>query len=166
MSVADGTRRLAVADGLGDPIQSSSGRALGRLPGDAKPGAGHGARSQHSGSSEIRRTLAAFFKALQEQDVERWSNMVTDDFIAFDVGNVFRGRKLFSAAGAALAAGRIHSWRVTRLKVHSCEKWAHATYLNRGAPNAAWLESALLQRDQNGWRLKFLHSTRIDCAAA
>jgi ketosteroid isomerase-like protein len=122
-----------------------------------------------SGASEVRQALAAFFRAMQGKDAARWNELVTDDFVAFDGGAVFHGDELFLMVQTALAAGRIHSWRLTRMSVRRHGGWALATYVNRAMPasaaNIRWLESALLEQDESGWRLKFFHSSEMRYAS-
>ena len=65
-------------------------------------------------------------------------------------------------------AGVVYVWRVTEPEVHIDGHTAWITYVNLGSitddsgpKDMAWLESAVLRREKDAWRIRFLHSTRV-----
>ena len=94
--------------------------------------------------------------------------VTTPDFYAFDAGGRFTGDALMDLIKAAHAAGKVYVWTVNEPEVHISGDIAWVTYVNRGSIKDAsgikdvnWLESAVLQKEQGTWRIRFFHSTRV-----
>jgi hypothetical protein len=66
----------------------------------------------------------------------------------------------------AHAAGKVYAWTVNEPKVHTDGSMAWVTYTKGSIKDAAeiknvsWLESVVLRKEQDNWRVQFLHSTR------
>jgi ketosteroid isomerase-like protein len=61
----------------------------------------------------------------------------------------------------------VYVWTVNEPDVHISGDFAWIAYVNRGSikdasgtENVTWLESAVLQKEKDAWRIRFLHSTR------
>jgi len=85
------------------------------------------------------------------------------------------GRELLDLMSKYYAEGRRYRWSVTEAQVEVEGNLGAIAYVNQGsiadAPGAnpipmSWLETVLLRRDQSGWRVAFLHSTRTKAASA
>lgn len=112
-------------------------------------------------------TLRAMYAAAAADDVERLKEIFTDDFYAFDLGKRFDGMALAELIKSAHAAGASFVWTVNEPETHVIGDWAWITYVNHGSVTNAsgvtpvtWLESAVLLRDGDRWRIRFFHSTR------
>ena len=115
-------------------------------------------------------TIERAFAVLGSPDQPRREDVFCEDFHAFENGVSMTGAELFELMRAAHAQGRRYRWSVESPRVEAEGKLALVRYVNRGAiterPGAdpmpmAWLESVLLRRRASGWRIAFLHSTRM-----
>lgn len=113
-------------------------------------------------------TVRQMFVALGNDDTDLFNSVTTKDFYAFDAGKRFTGEELVQHVKNAHASGKVYVWEVTDHEVHSDEKIALVTYVNRGSIKDAtslramnWLESAVLRKENGTWRIHFFHSTRI-----
>jgi hypothetical protein len=79
------------------------------------------------------------------------------------------GRELLDLMSKYHAEGKRYRWSITESQVEVQGDLGVIVYLNQGsiadAPGSvptpmSWLETALMRRDQSGWRMAFLHSTR------
>jgi ketosteroid isomerase-like protein len=84
------------------------------------------------------------------------------------VGNRFTGEALLQLVKNAHASGKVYVWEVTDPEVHIDGNSALITYVNRGSIKDAtgvkemsWLESAVLRKNGDAWRIHFFHSTRV-----
>lgn len=108
------------------------------------------------------------FVALANDDARLFGSVTSADFYAFDVGKRFDGDGLLELVKKAHASGRVYVWEVTDHEVHVDGNTAWVTYVNRGSIQDAagmksmrWLESAILRKQGDVWRIHFFHSTRV-----
>jgi ketosteroid isomerase-like protein len=118
--------------------------------------------------SEVVDALRAFFNALDAGNNTQFMSIVTPHFYSFEGGTRFSGQEIFSFIRAQLAAGRSYRWSVTEADVHVQGNNAWIAYLNKGSITDSsgtidqkWLESAFLEKQADGWKIVFLHSTRV-----
>lgn len=118
--------------------------------------------------SRVVDAVEAFFAAAAVGDLASFHDVVTPDFEAFEVGKRYTGDELMAVLRGKQAAGTVYVWNVTEPKVSIDGRTAWVTYTNRGSitdgagrKDLQWLESAVLRRDGDGWRMRFLHSTRV-----
>jgi ketosteroid isomerase-like protein len=118
--------------------------------------------------ARVLEAVETMYRALERDDAELFGRATTPDFYAFDVGARYTGGELFEVIRKAHAAGRTYSWRVTEPRIGIDGDTAWITYVNRGwiedakgRRDVAWLESAVLRREAESWRVGFLHSTRM-----
>jgi hypothetical protein len=85
------------------------------------------------------------------------------------------GRELLDFMSKYYAEGKRYRWSVTESQVEVQGNLGVIVYVNKGsiaeAPGAvptpmSCLETALMRRDQSGWCMVFLHSTRTRAASA
>jgi len=111
--------------------------------------------------------MREMYAAAQAKDRSRAEAVLAPGFHAFDLGGRFDGMALFDLIWDAMAAGRTFTWTVMDATVEVAGDLAWIAYVNRGAVGSGsasepvtWLESAVLQREDRRWRIRFFHSTR------
>lgn len=112
--------------------------------------------------------IETMYAAFTTDDLAKFHSVAAPDFYAFDGGKRFDGDVLMQLLKTAHASGKVYVWRVTKPEVKIEGDIAWITYVNEGSLKDAsetksltWLESAVLQRDNGTWRIKFFHSTRV-----
>src|ERR1700722_2416279 len=112
--------------------------------------------------------LNQLFEAANHDDDKLFKEVLAPNFYAFDNGKRFDGMQLPELIKAAHGAGKTYVWSVNDPEVHIACDWAWVTYTNRGSVAddsgthpMTWLESAVLHYQGRGWRVQFLHSTRV-----
>ena len=108
------------------------------------------------------------FAALAAEDIPKLRAVIVPDFYAFEAGGRITGEALIELMKKAHAAGKVYVWTVNEPEVHIDGSMAWITYTNRGSikdasetKNVSWLESAILRKEKDNWRIQFLHSTRV-----
>jgi ketosteroid isomerase-like protein len=116
----------------------------------------------------VEHAIRSFFVALAKDDRAAFQRIVTADFYAFDGGAKMTGNELFQFIVGAHRAGRVINWTIGRVAAKSDCNLAWASWDNVGSSGVPpklmprrWMESAVLRRSPNGWRLEFLHSTSL-----
>jgi len=125
------------------------------------------AQAARAEDREIGTVVEQFLARLQVGDRTALDELVTADFYAFDAGMRMNFQQLFTTVTNARVAGRVFTWSVTSLRVDARTDIAFAAWCNVGTiadgdrtQPQRWLESAVLERAREGWRISFLHSTR------
>ena len=119
--------------------------------------------------SAIVDTLRSMFAAAKADDLPAFHAVTTQDFYAYDNGKRFEADELMNLIRDFHAKGYVFVWSVTDPQVHTGCNVAWVTYVNRGsikppqgaATETSWLESAVMAHEQSGWKVRFLHSTRV-----
>jgi hypothetical protein len=118
--------------------------------------------------AKVIATMESMFAAATNDDLDKWHAVAAPDFYAFDNGKRFEGDALMDLMKTLHAQGRTYRWKVTEPEVHINRDMAWITYVNQGSMQDAtgskdmtWLESSVLQKKNGGWRIQFLHSTRV-----
>jgi hypothetical protein len=118
---------------------------------------------------DIIETIEKMYSAVGDDDRVQLERILCRDFHAFENGVHMTGHELVDLMSEYHAAGKRYRWSVTRAQVEVQGNLGVIVYVNQGsiaeAPGAdptpvSWLETGLLRRDQSGWRIAFLHSTR------
>jgi hypothetical protein len=116
----------------------------------------------------VVQAIRLMYVALTNEDPAQLRAVTTADFYAFDGGKNMTGDELLALIKGIHAGGRTIVWNVTEPRVRFEGKMAWITYLNRGysqdaagKKDVSWLESAVLQKEKDTWRLQFFHSTRV-----
>lgn len=112
-------------------------------------------------------TLREMYRALGDGDTARLQAIFTDDFEAYDVGRQYDGPGFAKLIADARKAGKRFVWTVGDEVVRIEGNCAWIRYINRGSVGDAsgttpvtWLESAILYREADRWRIRFFHSSR------
>jgi len=118
--------------------------------------------------TQVVEAVRTLFAAAAADDLGRFHSVVAADFYAFDGGKRFDGDALMNLIKALHAEGNTYVWTINEPEVHVSCSLAWVTYVNRGAvqnasgtQSRAWLESAVLQKESDRWRIRFFHSTRV-----
>jgi ketosteroid isomerase-like protein len=117
---------------------------------------------------QVTEAVRSFFAAAATDDLAKFRAVTTPDFYAFDAGGRLTSDALMDLIKAAHAAGKVYVWTVNEPEVHISADIAWITYVNRGSikdasgtKEVSWLESAVLQKEKDVWRIHFFHSTRV-----
>ena len=133
-------------------------------------GAAASDQSTASTNDEVQVTEAvrSMFAALSAEDIPKLRAIIAPDFYAFEAGGRITGDALIDLMKKAHAAGKVYVWTVNEPEVHIAGTMAWVTYINRGSikdvsetKNVSWLESAVLRKEKDNWRIQFFHSTRV-----
>ena len=118
--------------------------------------------------AQVTETVRNMFAALSAEDIPKLRAVIDADFYAFEAGGRITGDALIDLIKKAHAAGKVYVWTVNEPEVHIEGNMAWVTYINRGSikdasetKNVSWLESAVLRKEKNNWRIQFFHSTRV-----
>lgn len=117
---------------------------------------------------QVVEAVRMMYAAAMNDDLAQFRAVTAPDFYAFDAGKRMTGDQLMEFVKHAHAAGKIYVWQVTEPQVYVHGQTAWITFVNRGSLQdsegkkiLSWLESAVLRKDKNTWRIHFLHSTRV-----
>jgi ketosteroid isomerase-like protein len=117
---------------------------------------------------EIINTVSTVFAAAATDDTAKFDSVIAPGFYIFDGGLRFNGDSIMAFIKAQHAAGKHYEWNVTEPDVHISGDTAWIAYVNKGSITDAsgttqlkWLESAFLQKQAGGWKIVFVHSTRV-----
>jgi len=116
----------------------------------------------------IETTIAKFFDGLAEIDANKLKANATDDFLLLENGHVWDMDTLINKMNDPKNAGikRVNKFQFIRTEQNGNIAWVsyHNTAdfsLNEKKQTVNWLESAVLRKDNGGWKIKLLHSTRV-----
>jgi hypothetical protein len=125
--------------------------------------------SSPAATEAVSETIRAFFAGLAVDDDAAVRRVTTPNFYAFEIGKRYTGPELSKLIADAHKTGRIMQWNVGLVDVRADCNLAFAAWENTGAAGTAaklepraWLESAVLLRQGDGWVIGFLHSTPKD----
>lgn len=117
---------------------------------------------------KVVEAVRLMFAALKNDAPDQFRAVTTPDFYAFDVDKVMTADQLIEVVENAREAGMEFDWQVTEPRVHIDGQTAWITYVNRGSiqkgadtKQMTWLESAVLRKTGDAWRIRFLHSTLV-----
>lgn len=112
------------------------------------------------------KSVQNLFAAIADCDHDEITSLVTSDFHLLEVGEVWDTKDLIEAIGLK-KSGRRNYFNPIRTVIDGDMAWV--SYWNKATfpdsakrDTAAWLESAVLVKDENAWRVQMLHSTRIE----
>lgn len=120
-----------------------------------------------SEQEKVVEALRQMYVAATNDDLDQFRAVTSPDFFTFDGGVRMSGDELMALIKDAHAAGKVYVWEVTEPQVRIDGQTAWVTYVNRGSLQDAtgkkdltWLESAILRKEDDTWRIEFFHSTR------
>lgn len=105
------------------------------------------------------------FSAISEVNHTKMKNVVTDDFQLLEVGEDWDIHDLIKVVNPSEYV-RKNYFNVIKTKINGDFAWV--SYWNKATftkdkliENVVWLESAVLIKDGNDWKVQMLHSTKI-----
>jgi len=118
--------------------------------------------------AQVVAAMERMYVAATNDDLAMFHTVAAADFFAYDGGQRFDGDALMQLIKSLHSSGKRYVWRVTEPAVQLYGDTALITFVNRGSvqdesgrKDLAWLESAVLRKEQGSWRIKFFHSTRV-----
>lgn len=124
-----------------------------------------------SAHQQLLDVITKLFAALRDGDAAQLHSIVTPDFYVFDNGVRMDAATLMSAIDNVKAGGKQFAWTVTEPDVHVEHGVAWIAYVNAGSitcgsvvQDQKWLESGVLEKQSGGWKIAFMHSTRVPAA--
>lgn len=112
------------------------------------------------------RAIQEFFAATSAFDHNKLQLLMTDDFQLLEAGEIWDGDKLLSVIQPSNLV-RQNYFKLVTVKVQEDSAWVSywnkAKFTSDGQSGIVfWLESAVLKRAKNGWKIQMLHSTHVD----
>lgn len=120
-------------------------------------------------AQNIVATIERLMAAVGNDDRASLDEVLCEDFHAFENGVPMTGRELLDLMSTYYAAGKRYRWSVNSPQIEVQGNLGVIVYVNHGSitegPGAdptpmSWLQTVLLRRQESGWRVAFLHSTR------
>lgn len=129
----------------------------------------HPLAAQNQGSEPIQQVIKEVFEAFSSSDIKLMESVVTKDVKILEHGEVWTldSIRFYFAKPRPSDFKRLNSFDF--FQTESSENMAFVSYFNRADIHSngrdrmiRWLESAVLVREGEKWKLKMLHSTRIE----
>lgn len=123
------------------------------------------AKKQTGTPEEITEVLTGYFKAIEASDYQKMKDLTTADFIIFENGEVITNDSLINMIKKYPEVAVKYSF--SDIKASVDDKTGFIKYRNHAdivvndsiKNDINWLESAILIKQDDKWRLHFLHST-------
>jgi Domain of unknown function (DUF4440) len=124
--------------------------------------------SQITEQAKVNNTIVAMFKGLADLSIEQIRNSSTDDLIILEHGEVWNMDTIVVKLNEikALNPVRVNSFDFIKTEVRDQTAWV--AYHNKAIITVNgqkvdyhWLESAVLVKQGNDWKVKMLQSTRL-----
>ncbi len=117
----------------------------------------------------IQTVIESMFDAIADIDTERLKTLMCDDFFAYDMNQAMKFEDLSNAvAGLAQMGFTDISYNVEAVKSYIFENNALACFKTTGTAKMGdqdikmeFLESYLMMKTEDGWKIKFFHSTQL-----
>jgi hypothetical protein len=116
----------------------------------------------------IEAGIAGFFDGLSLIDSNKIKANATADFMLLEDGEVWNMDTLLSKVYVRKNSGIVRVNRFEFIKTEQQGNFAWVSYynyadfsMNEKKQSVKWLESAVLKKEGNAWKIKLLHSTRI-----
>ncbi|HSF46447.1 MAG TPA: nuclear transport factor 2 family protein [Chitinophagaceae bacterium] len=124
--------------------------------------------SQLTEQDKVNNTIKAMFQGLAELSIEQIRNASTHDIVILEHGEIWNMDTIVTRLNALrlLNPVRVNSFEFMQTEIRDQTAWV--TYRNKAdvtmngkKSEYNWLESAVLVKKDDGWRVKMLHSTRV-----
>jgi ketosteroid isomerase-like protein len=121
---------------------------------------------------QIVGAIIGLFNAIGAEDASRFHSITSPEFYMFDGGAYLDGKEMLDCIKALHATGKRFEWEITNPDVHIEGNTAWIAYINKGRVTDAsstsqqnWLESGVLHKRQDEWKIVFMHSSRMPMKA-
>lgn len=125
-------------------------------------------RSNDNEQSKVNQIVTRFFDGMAELDPDKIKSCITNDFLLLEDGVIWNMdtivTKLNQRKGASFS--RINHLDFFQTEVYGNRAWtaynneADITF-NGQKRNVQWMESAVLVKEGEHWKIRMLHSTRL-----
>lgn len=117
----------------------------------------------------IQEVLESFYKAMIETDLVTMQDLTMEDFLAFDVGNMYSLEEIVAMVNSFREQGMTNaSFKLEPITSEVYPDAAILCYKNTGTflmggfdVTMEFLESAWFDKTEDGWKLRFFHSTEV-----
>jgi len=114
---------------------------------------------------KVKQVLLDYFDGIKTKDFQKMKEVTTADFVLFEDGKIFNNDSLINLINSFPKYSVEYSFSEFNINVD--QDIAHMYYYNRGAfvlndtthMNYKWLESAFFRKENDQWKMDFLHST-------
>ena len=120
------------------------------------------------GQQDPFRAVQEFFSAISDFDYDRMGATVTEDFHLLEVGEVWELDQLVDVIKTVENRFERRNY-FSVIKAVANHNMVWISYWNRAVKKypdrvqeVSWLESAVMVKVENEWKLQMLHSTRVD----
>lgn len=124
--------------------------------------------AQITEQAKVNNTIVALFKGLADLSIEQIRNTSTEDLIILEHGEIWNMDTIVAKLNKlkALNPVRVNSFDFVKTEVRDNTAWVayhnKATVtINGQKVQYHWLESAVLVKQGNDWKVKMLQSTRL-----
>jgi ketosteroid isomerase-like protein len=124
--------------------------------------------SQITERAKVNNAIEAMFKGLADLSIEQIKNSSTEDLTILEHGEIWNMDTIVAKVNAlkSLNPARVNSFEFIQTEIRDQTAWV--TYRNKAIVTMNgkkseynWLESAVLVKQGNDWKVKMLHSTRL-----
>ncbi len=126
------------------------------------------ANAQDKNINAVQETINTFFKAFSESDFKYIEQTSTRDFLLLEQGMIWNLDTLQNKLAKPKPAGYSRKNRFEFFETRITGKRAWVGYHNyadfetaAGKRKIHWLESAVLVKEKNSWKLEMMHSTIV-----
>jgi len=126
------------------------------------------ANAQQS-SDSLHRPIVNFFNGLSFLDESLITNNTTKDFVLLEAGKIWNSDTLINIILKAKLKEkftRLNQFTFLQSQVNGNMAWVaywnEAKFIRNGiSTSVKWLESVVLFREENAWKIKLMHSTPV-----
>lgn len=126
------------------------------------------AQSFTSQQQQVNSTIAKFFDGIAELDFDKMKGSATNDIIILENGAIWTMDSLTSRLEPLkkMSYKRTNNLTFIKTEIKGNTAWVYYNniadiIINEKPRNANWLESAVLVKEGEDWKVKLLHSTTI-----
>jgi hypothetical protein len=113
---------------------------------------------------KLKNVLLAYFDGIKNKDFKKMKESTTNDFVIYEMGSVWNNDSVFKQMKAF--PYRVE-YTMDSFNINVDQTSAHMTYFNHGAfvfddtvkRDFDWIESAAFRKNEQGWKMYFLHIT-------
>lgn len=114
---------------------------------------------------ELKQVLFDYFDGMKNKDFDKMKEVTTNDFTLYEDGKVWNNDSLISFINTFPEFTVVFTFDKFKINVDNSSGNMH--YLNHAdfvlndtiKMEYTWIESATFLKDENGWKMNFLHST-------
>jgi hypothetical protein len=124
--------------------------------------------AQITEQAKVNNTIVAMFKGLADLSIEQIRNTSTEDLIILEHGEIWNMDTIVAKLNElkALNPVRVNSFDFVKTEVRDHTAWVAyhnkaIVTMNGQKVQYHWLESAVLVKQGNDWKVKMLQSTRL-----